>query len=93
MGDPMARDIDSPRDPNIWMGKHMIKEAGQGAGPARTPDKACMQANGQHFWFRRAFLIELIKAVTQMDEKIIARAIGSRCAEFQVIGIQGIRND
>ena len=89
----MACDIDAAAEPYIIVALCIFDEALQRWKPAGPPGESAMQADRQHLRTGRSFLVESVKTVFQVIEKLIARVKSLARSEPHVVGVERVGND
>src|SRR5690242_2120505 len=91
--DPMARDIEPAADPDLVALDEVVEEFGQSvraAGPAGDP---AMKPDRHHPRRGLALVIELVEAVLEIGEEVIAGADAAGESEFRVVGVERVGDD
>ena len=89
----VPRDIDASANPNVIKLGDVIQEARYGMRPARVPRYSAVQPNTHHLGRVDAFRIKIIKGISQVAVKLLARVKALRCGKAHVIDVKGVRND
>jgi len=89
---PVLRDIHAAADPDLTVFFYVVEETLERGEPTRPSDQPAMQANGHHFWGLLTFLIQHVKRVFQVIEKLLAGVKALRCSKAHIVGIERIRH-
>ena len=84
---PVLGDINSPGDPNLWLGLNIIKETSYGGRSSRSTAQPTMQSHRHHLWLIRSFFVQHIKTVFEIVEKLVARVEALGGSEPHIIGV------
>ena len=88
----MLCDIHAAADPDLMVLLYVVKKPLQRGEPARPPGQPAVQANRHHSWDFFTFLIEHIKRVFQVIEKLLAGVEALRCDEAHIVGVETVRH-
>ena len=90
---PVARDIDSPTDPDIVMLLNMIEKALQGRETARPSRNAAVQPYRHHLWRVGPLGVKRIEGVPQIPVELITAREAGDPGKAHVVVIQRIGDD
>src|SRR5689334_17875876 len=89
---PVACDVDAPRDPDL-LAAHVLEKALERGEPSRTADEPAVQADRHHARRAVAFLVEDVEGILEIGEELVARVEPLGRGEAHVVRVQGIRDD
>ena len=92
--DPMARDVDAPRDPDLVVPPHVVEEARERSDAPGAADQAAMQSDRQHLRriesLRVAFGVQHVERILEVCVELLAAVEALRGDEAHVVGVQRI---
>ena len=89
---PVLRDLHAAANPDLIVLLYVVEkplQRGESAWPSSQP---AVQANRHHSWGFFALLIEHVKRVFQVTEKLLARVKALRRGKAHVVSIESIRH-
>src|ERR1044071_4906986 len=89
---PVASDVDAPRDPDL-LAAHVLEKAFERSKPPGAADEPAVQADRHHARRAVAFLVEDVEGVLEIGEELIARVEPLGRGEAHVVRVQRIRDD
>src|SRR5229473_2593783 len=90
---PMARDIDSSRNPNAIAWREIVEKANKPRRPARPSNQPAMEPDRHHFGGALALGIEHVERVLEICEELIAIAKTLRVDESHIVGVERVGDD
>src|SRR4051812_39103484 len=89
---PVARDVDAPRDPDL-LAAHILEKALERREAPGTADEPAVQAHRHHARRAVAFLVEDVEGVFEISVELLARVESLRGGKAHVVRVQGIGHD
>src|SRR6266850_5111624 len=90
---PVSRDLDATRQPDLGLFRRVFQEALERREPPGSADDPAMQSHRHHARRVSAFFVKNVEAVLQVGVELLARIEALGRSEAHVVRIQSIRDD